>query len=522
VSALLDEAAAGWTRMRREVCEAARAEPHPPLVELREACLERRRAQIGALTTLLTEKPDPEVVDRAVQAAAALPPVTVCADAEALTARVRPPEDPAVRARVADLWPRVDRLEALYVAGKYRDGAAFGEPLLAEIGALPYAPLRAQAQFAQSRLRDGLGEYEAAKALLRQAATSASEGHDDVLGVTAWARLLFIATERQRRYEEAAVIRALGPTALVRVHDPRAEAAWLNAEALLLYRTNKLEEALVVHQRALSLREQALGPDHLEVAISLNNLGILFNDMARPREARDVLARAAAIREKILGPDHPETALTLNNLGIALSFMGDTAGAFAAFTRALAADERALGPEHPDLLMPLAGLGDLATLSGDFDGARARYERALRIGEKTFGPEHERVAALRAGLGDIEMRAGRTAVARALLERAVGELVHTEGPDTPNLSLPLLCLGKLEVAGSRLDAGLPLLERAVALRGQLGEAELPLADALWSSGKERGRANELALRALAYAKRAGNREREARAERWLAAHPPSP
>jgi serine/threonine-protein kinase len=519
VGELLDETTAAWARMEREVCEAARAQPHPPLVELREACLERRRAQIGALTALLAEGPDPEVVDRAVQATGGLPPVAGCADAEALTARVRPPEDPAVRARVAELWPRVDRLEALYTAGKYRDGVALGEPLLAEIGALPYAPLRAQAQYALGRLRDGLGDYEAAKVLLRAAAASASEGRDDLLGVTAWARLLFITGERQHRYDEAAVIVGLGPTALLRVRDARAEAAWLNAEGLLLFRTGKLDEALAVHTRALALREGALGPEHLDVAISLNNLGILLNDLGRPQEARVALTRAVAIREKNLGPDHPEVALAHHNLGITLALQGDLAAAEAAFARALSADERALGPEHPDLVRPLSGLAGVALFAGDLERARAYFERALRIGEKALGPEHGRVATVRAQLGEVDRRAGRAPLARALLERALADLTRAEGPDNPSLSSPLLGLGQLEAAGGRPDLARSLLERAVALHGALGDAELPLADVLWSSEKDRPRARDLAQQALAHARRCGNRHREDRAERWLSAHP---
>jgi serine/threonine-protein kinase len=519
VAALLDASTAAWTQMRREVCEAARAQPHPPLVELREACLSRRRAQIGALTTLLAEKPDPEIVDKAVQAAGGLPPVSVCADAEALTARVRPPEDPAVRARVAELWPRVDRLEALYTAGKFSDGAALGEPLLAEIGPLPYAPLRAQAQYAQSRLRDGLGDYEAAKTLLRAAAASASEGRDDLLGATAWARLLFITGERQRRYDEAAIIRALGPTALARVHDARVEAAWLNAEGLLLFRTGKHDEAHDKHTLALSLREKAVGPEHLDTAISLNNLGILLNDMGRPQEAREALTRAVAIREKNLGPDHPEVSLSLHNLAVVEARSGNFPAATAAFERALGAEERTLGPEHPDLVRPLSGLGEVAFSAGDLDRARAYYERALRIGDKALGPEHALVAAVLAQLGQVEVQAGRAEIAREQLTRSLALLTRAEGADNPSLSLPLLCLGQLEAAGGKPDRALPLLERAVALNGQIGDAEIPLADVLWSTGGDRARARDLAGRALAHANRFGDRIRKDRAERWLAAHP---
>jgi len=145
VVALLDRYGADWAEMRGQVCVASRGgEPRREVLGLRDACLDRRRGQLQALTALLAEKPDVEVLDRAVAAAAGLAPIAYCADTEALAARVRPPEDPALRARVAELQPRADRLETLHAAGKYREGLAFGELLLADTATTPYAPLRAR------------------------------------------------------------------------------------------------------------------------------------------------------------------------------------------------------------------------------------------------------------------------------------------------------------------------------------------------------------------------------------------
>ncbi|MEZ4642022.1 MAG: tetratricopeptide repeat protein [Chloroflexota bacterium] len=49
--------------------------------------------------------------------------------------------------------------------------------------------------------------------------------------------------------------------------------------------------------------------------------------------ARPFCERALAIREKALGPDHPDTATSLNNLGSLLYAMGDLAAAAVLRTR---------------------------------------------------------------------------------------------------------------------------------------------------------------------------------------------
>ena len=59
---------------------------------------------------------------------------------------------------------------------------------------------------------------------------------------------------------------------------------------------------------ALAIKEKALGPDHPEVALALNNLAELYRDQGRYAEAEPLLKRALAIRKKVFGPDHPIVA----------------------------------------------------------------------------------------------------------------------------------------------------------------------------------------------------------------------
>jgi DNA-binding MurR/RpiR family transcriptional regulator len=53
-----------------------------------------------------------------------------------------------------------------------------------------------------------------------------------------------------------------------------------------------------LHQRALAIREKALGPEHPDVAQSLENYAALLRGTARADEAEKLEARAEAIRAK--------------------------------------------------------------------------------------------------------------------------------------------------------------------------------------------------------------------------------
>ncbi len=59
-------------------------------------------------------------------------------------------------------------------------------------------------------------------------------------------------------------------------------------------------------ERALAIWEKALGPDHPDVAASLNNLASLYHAQGAYERAKPLYERALAIREKALGPDHPD------------------------------------------------------------------------------------------------------------------------------------------------------------------------------------------------------------------------
>ena len=94
------------------------------------------------------------------------------------------------------------------------------------------------------------------------------------------------------------------------------EANDLNRQVIQLYNQGRYSEAIPLAQRTLTIREKALGPDHPDVAVALNNLAELYRVQGRYADAEPLYKRALAIREKALGPDHPDVAQSLNNLAV--------------------------------------------------------------------------------------------------------------------------------------------------------------------------------------------------------------
>ncbi len=75
-------------------------------------------------------------------------------------------------------------------------------------------------------------------------------------------------------------------------------AASLNNLALLHKVQGNYAEAEPLYKRALAIWEKALGPEHPDVATSLENYAALLRETGRADEAAEMEARAKAIRAK--------------------------------------------------------------------------------------------------------------------------------------------------------------------------------------------------------------------------------
>jgi tetratricopeptide (TPR) repeat protein len=118
----------------------------------------------------------------------------------------------------------------------------------------------------------GLGDYEEAQARYEQAQTLCHK-IGDMIG-------------------EANCIKGLGDIAIRRADNYVVEARY---------------------EQALAIKEKALGPEHPDVATSLNNLAVVYNKQRQYSKAEFLYQRALAIQEKVLAPDHPDMATSLEN-----------------------------------------------------------------------------------------------------------------------------------------------------------------------------------------------------------------
>ncbi len=104
-------------------------------------------------------------------------------------------------------------------------------------------------------------------------------------------------------------------------HLPEITGAGIEWDTLIqevgeLYSAGKYDRAVVVAKKALEVAKENVGPDHPDVATSLNSLASLYKDQGHYAQAEPLYKRALAIFEKALGPDHPHVAFALGTLAV--------------------------------------------------------------------------------------------------------------------------------------------------------------------------------------------------------------
>ena len=412
--------AQSWANMYRETCEATqiRQEQSADVLDLRMSCLQERLGGLRALTKVFTDATG-EVVENAVGATNALASLDRCSDVTLLRAVIRPPEDPATRAKVAELRHRLADLKARFDAGRWKEALRATPALVADVRAVGYQPLLAESLALLGTMLGKANDSEQAERALIEAFSIADASRHDEVRAEAAGSLVYVVGYKEGKFAEAHRWAQTADAVLDRLGGHDLLHAWLLNDLGCVFELEGLRtEALRAHQQALALKEKMLGSDHPDVGISESNLAIVLLELGRNAEALTHNDRATRLLMAGLGADHPDLAFSFSEGGEILNALGRHREARLSFERALASWERQLGPGDRNLADPLTGIGVSYLAEGSSTEALIPLERALKIRE-TQEPELSRRAetqfALARALWESNRARGR---ARVLADQA--------------------------------------------------------------------------------------------------------
>ncbi|MBX9687624.1 MAG: tetratricopeptide repeat protein [Candidatus Obscuribacterales bacterium] len=147
-------------------------------------------------------------------------------------------------------------------------------------------------------------------------------------------------------------------------------------------------------QKAIPLLEEALAifsknsQYELSCATCADELGTAYTSEGRYKEAEDLARKAMAIYQKRLGPQSLELAVTLSNLGYRLASQGKNQEALESYNKSIAIQEKALGPDSTDLLANLHGIAEVYVQQLEYKKAEAILRRDLALRQKRWGEKN--------------------------------------------------------------------------------------------------------------------------------------
>lgn len=554
-----------WATMRIDSCRAtSHGAQSDSLHDLRMACLDRDLQTMAALLDLF-EEADETVVSGAVEAARALPDLSVCAN----EARLRASD---ARKPTTELTERAEALEAQLAVARMRMhagqwGAALveAEASASEASELGLSAVAGAAYLLMTELQEKLDDLDSAVSSAKQAIWAADEAHDDEVRAQAsiWLATLYgklhdFAMGQDWVRSGRALVSRLGAPA-------RLEAMLADHEATLLHYAGQLGASVRRRREALALRTEFLPWDDLTLAATHHDLATTLGELGHLDEAIASLEHVLEIRTAALGENHPSVAKTLNGIAGLWTDLGRFEEATEHLHRALDIGTRSLGPEHPFVGTVHVNLANVAAQGTNPEASIPDYERAIRIfeindpndvrladalgnygrvlwgmgrypealvvleralvlEERVRGAEHVALMYVLNTLGQTLTALERYDEARASLERGLAVATAELGEEHVMVALLLFSLAEAHLASGQPTRAVPVLERALVIHerittrpGLRGQVAFALAGALWSTG-ERRRAVSLAR--SAYEDFARDRDQEPRmreVEQWLEA-----
>jgi eukaryotic-like serine/threonine-protein kinase len=318
------------------------------------------------------------------------------------------------------------------------------------------------------RARMGAGDLAGAEAPLQEALHLSQGAFGAASRESArsmWVLGMLRYQQDQLGEARALFVRSLGLLETARA--PQSDvSAVLDDLATVYTRDRQWTLAKQTYERALDIDRRVLGDDHPRVAIRLNNLAIVAENMGDQKNAETLYLEAIRRNEKTYGERHPETAASKGNYGLLLQREGRLAEAEPLLRDAVSVTLSLYGPDHYKVGYARVSLAMLLHEKGDLAGAESEFRKALAIYDKSLAANHQYRGSLLMHFARLLVDRGKFEEALSLSEQSIAIWQATAGADSPRTAqahavhaYALLQTGNSQAATRELLGALPVLEQ---------------------------------------------------------------
>jgi len=209
-------------------------------------------------------------------------------------------------------------------------------------------------------------------------------------------------------------------------------AAVLNNLAGVYKFQSRYEEAELMYRQSLKVMEKKFGLEHSCLVSILNNLALLYKSQDKHDEVEPLYKRSLRIAKKNFGSESQIVASTLNNLANFYKFQGKYKKAEVLYNHSLKITENILGKNHPNFASILNNLAGLYKSQGNYINAELMYKRSLKTMKSNLGAEHPHFASTLNNLAGLLEFQGKYKEAELLYRTSLKIILKKFGKDHPN------------------------------------------------------------------------------------------
>ena len=207
-------------------------------------------------------------------------------------------------------------------------------------------------------------------------------------------------------------------------------------------------------------------------AVTLTELGQVAFSLRDFQQSESYFRRALTIREQALGTESLDLMQALNDLAAPYYSRGELEQAERLYRRALTIGETQLGDLHPDLTVSLSNLARLHQRRADWRAAAPLLGRLLAIKQRTVGEGHPHAISLMLAVANARSSLGEHEVAEELVRRALVLQERAQAADA-DIVRSLSVLSKIYLASGKTQLGTELADKAAKRQKRLANVPRP-------------------------------------------------
>jgi eukaryotic-like serine/threonine-protein kinase len=171
-------------------------------------------------------------------------------------------------------------------------------------------------------------------------------------------------------------------------NQPEVQAKLLSTIGNVYETLGLYPQAQKLLEKSLDVRRRVLGPIHVDVLSSVNDLARVLREQGKLTISENILRDTLATDRRVLGPENPVTLACMMELASVLHDQGRLPESEALRRDTLEIQKRVLGLQHPDTLMSMNNLGYTLGEEGRLPEAEDVLRQTLEIRRKVQGADH--------------------------------------------------------------------------------------------------------------------------------------